>query len=228
MTRSKTLISWWKSSLRTLNLKVAKAGPEALEILGSEAIDLVLLDILMEEMDGFEVLRQIKENPETKSIPVIFLTALSEFKDETRGLKAGSCGLHLQAHQPLVVLARVDAQLTVLRQKKELERTNAILSQENARNERELELARNIQRSFHPQDCPESWISAPGTSTTALYGPSAGDFFDFVKLGPQKMGFFLGDVSGHGIPAALVTSMIKVALPFAHQHPDNPSFSSSN
>jgi sigma-B regulation protein RsbU (phosphoserine phosphatase) len=122
-----------------------------------------------------------------------------------------------------VVLARVDAQLTVLRQKKELERTNAILSQENARNERELELARNIQRSFIPKTAPKLDFCTWDIHYSPLRA-IGGDFFDFVTLGPQKVGFFLGDVSGHGIPAALVTSMIKVALPFAHQHPDNPSF----
>jgi PleD family two-component response regulator len=100
------------------NLKVAKSGPEALEIMNSDSIDLVLLDILMEEMDGFEVLRQIKENPETNPIPVIFLTALSEFKDETKGLKMGAVDFISKPINPLVVLARVDAQLTVLRQKK--------------------------------------------------------------------------------------------------------------
>lgn len=70
-------------------LKFASDGIEALEKVDSFKPDLILLDIMMPEMDGFEVCRRIKENKETQGIPVVFVTALSETKERIKGLEAG-------------------------------------------------------------------------------------------------------------------------------------------
>ncbi|MCC8368587.1 MAG: PleD family two-component system response regulator [Rickettsia endosymbiont of Oxypoda opaca] len=68
----------------------AISGKEALSILEKDKIDVVLLDVMMPEMDGFEVCRQIKANPETTHIPVVMVTALSEVEDRVTGLEAGA------------------------------------------------------------------------------------------------------------------------------------------
>jgi CheY-like chemotaxis protein len=71
------------------NIALALDGTGALEILKSTHIDLILLDIMMPEMDGFEVCKKIKKNPETKDIPVIFLTAKNETEDIVRAFREG-------------------------------------------------------------------------------------------------------------------------------------------
>jgi DNA-binding response OmpR family regulator len=77
--------------LKEKDYKIAMAtdGKSALKILETTSIDLILLDIMMPEMDGFEVCRKLKENPSTKEIPVIFLTARTETEDIVRGFKMG-------------------------------------------------------------------------------------------------------------------------------------------
>ena len=77
--------------LKEKNYKIALAtdGAGALKILETNRIDLILLDIMMPGMDGFEVCKRLKENPETKDIPVIFLTAKSETDDIVRGFQLG-------------------------------------------------------------------------------------------------------------------------------------------
>ena len=82
-------------------VKVAKNGERALQIAESETPpDLVLLDIMMPGMDGYEVCRRLKASPRTRDIPVIFLTAMSETEDEALGLSLGRGRLHHQADQP--------------------------------------------------------------------------------------------------------------------------------
>ena len=66
------------------NISVARSGMEALQVAGKNPVDLVLLDILMPEMDGFETCRHLKENPATRDIPVIFLTALTDVIDKVK------------------------------------------------------------------------------------------------------------------------------------------------
>lgn len=71
-------------------IKAARSGKVALEILAQHPIDLVLLDIVMPEMSGYEVIHQIKQNPKTQHIPVIFLTGKSHPEDEQLGFELGA------------------------------------------------------------------------------------------------------------------------------------------
>jgi len=101
---------------------LAKSGEQALERLGIDAgIDLILLDVLMPDMDGYEVLRRIKQNDATKDIPVIFITALNTIGDEERGLNLGACDYIGKPFSPAIVKARVSNLLRFVRQRKLLE-----------------------------------------------------------------------------------------------------------
>jgi len=81
------------------DIKVALNGNDALKIAFTRPYpDLVLLDIMMPKMDGYEVCKKLKENKDTRDIPVIFVTAMDEMKDETRGFDAGGGGLYHQTH----------------------------------------------------------------------------------------------------------------------------------
>lgn len=93
-------------------VKVANNGAKALRIAqGSPAPDLILLDIMMPEMDGYEVCRRLKADPQTRDIPVIFLTAKSEVADEQLGFDLGAADYITKPISPPIVFARVKAQL---------------------------------------------------------------------------------------------------------------------
>ena len=93
---------------------VANSGQRALSVArGAQAPDIILLDIMMPEMDGYEVLQRLKQDDATRHIPVIFLTAKSEVEDETRGLEMGAVDYITKPISPPIVLARLKAQLLV-------------------------------------------------------------------------------------------------------------------
>ena len=89
------------------NVICAYSGKEALEKIANERPDLVLLDVMMPEMDGFEVCRRIKNNPETEHIPVVMVTALSETTDRVNGLEAGADDFLTKPLDDTALLARV-------------------------------------------------------------------------------------------------------------------------
>jgi putative two-component system response regulator len=124
-------------------LKAATSGIKALTLIHSgELPDLVLLDIMMPEMDGYEVCRRLKENSTTSDIPVIFLTAKTEVIDETTGLEMGAVDYIHKPFNPAIVKARVRNHLLIKDAKDFLKVKNKLL--ENLVAERTRDLA-NIQ-----------------------------------------------------------------------------------
>ncbi len=109
-------------------LLVAYGGVQALEILQAQRPDLILLDVMMPGMDGFQVCEKIKENPERKDIPVIFLTALGEIKDKSRAFDVGGVDFIPKPFHEQEVLLRIHTHLTLYKQRQELEQKKEILS----------------------------------------------------------------------------------------------------
>ncbi len=106
-------------------VKVASSGARALKIAnGDRAPDLILLDIMMPDMDGYEVCRQLKANPKTSGIPIIFLTALTEERDEQLGLELGAVDYITKPIGPAIVLARVQTHLSLKQARDSLEQRN--------------------------------------------------------------------------------------------------------
>jgi putative two-component system response regulator len=121
-------------------LQVANNGSEALEIADSDdRPDLILLDIMMPGMDGYEVIRRLKANDKTKNIPVIFITAKSSEEDETTGFNLGAVDYIIRPVSPPIVLARVKTHLELKNAKEVLEDENVML--EKKVEERTEELA---------------------------------------------------------------------------------------
>jgi two-component system cell cycle response regulator len=85
----------------------ASSGKEALDILSKHAVDVVLLDVMMPEMDGFEICRKIKSNPDTTHIPVVMVTALSEIEDRVKGLESGADEFLTKPTNDTALFARV-------------------------------------------------------------------------------------------------------------------------
>jgi len=107
----------------------AHDGPEALEIIGSRAPDLILLDVMMPKMSGFEVCKRIKNDPRTSDIPVIMVTALNEFGDIKRGIDSGTDDFISKPVNKLELLTRVKTMLKLKHLSDKLERTLAYLSE---------------------------------------------------------------------------------------------------
>jgi phosphoserine phosphatase RsbU/P len=195
-------------------IRVAMDGFKALELAKVEPLpDLILLDVIMPHKDGYDVCGQLKVDPKTREIPVIFLTGKTEVADETRGFEVGAVDYIHKPFSPPIVTARVrthlmlrDAHETVARQ------LVAINS--------ELELAREVQLSILPGEIPQ----LPGLEIVARYLPMstvAGDFYDFIVVDDKHMGILIADVSGHGLSAALIASMLQTALAAQFPHASN-------
>ncbi|MCP4378798.1 MAG: response regulator [bacterium] len=104
-------------------------GVDALEKVASEKPDMILLDIMMPRMSGFEVCRKIKSDPTTRDIPVIMVTALTELTDIERGVESGTDDFITKPVNRLELTTRVKSLLRVRHLKSELDRTLAYLSQ---------------------------------------------------------------------------------------------------
>ena len=116
---------------RGYKLLIAKDGKTALSIARKAFPHLILLDIMMPEIDGYEVCRQLKANPATEEIPIIFLSALTDTKDKVQGLDLGAVDYVTKPFQPDEVIARVNTHLTVYRLKKALDEKNKELQEAN-------------------------------------------------------------------------------------------------
>ncbi len=106
---------------RSYNISFAPNGFEAIELALTNELDLILLDVMMPGIDGFETCRRLKQNPETKDIPVIFMTALSDTSDKVQGFEAGAVDYITKPYEAEEVLARVNTHLKIRTLEKTLE-----------------------------------------------------------------------------------------------------------
>jgi CheY-like chemotaxis protein len=114
----------------TYRIRVATSGAKALELVKADpAPDLILLDVVMPGMDGYEVCTRLKADAATRDIPVIFLTAMTEAEDETRGFSAGAVDYVHKPFSPPVVLARVQTHLNLREAREELAREKHLVDQ---------------------------------------------------------------------------------------------------
>ncbi len=133
---------------RGYHLLIAKNGESALRIVSKACPDLILLDIMMPGIDGFEVCRRMKADAATQEIPVIFLSALVDTKDKVHGLDLGAVDYITKPFQPEEVIARVHTHLTIHRLKKDLALKNEELRDMNENLERKVaERSRQLLKS---------------------------------------------------------------------------------
>ncbi|MGD8470041.1 MAG: SpoIIE family protein phosphatase [Desulfobacteraceae bacterium] len=180
-------------------LLVAKNGETALSIAQKASPDLILLDIMMPDIDGFEVCRRLKDNPDTAGIPVIFLSALTDTKDKVQGLQLGAVDYVSKPFQPDEVIARVNTHLTIHRLKREVEQKKDAL-------EDELKAASDVQCRLLPKKLPKiAGLKLAVHYETSLY--AGGDYYDIAKLADNRWGFLVADAEGHSAPAAVMMAM---------------------
>lgn len=199
---------------RGYRLLVAKDGRTAIDIARRVRPDMVLLDVLMPGMGGFEVCSALKADPATRSAPVIFLSALGEVTDKVTGLSLGAVDYITKPIQPEEVVARVEAHLSRHRLERELRDAYDKL-------DRELEGAAGMQRLILPRTLP----SSDRLRFAACYQTSrhaGGDYYDVIVLPDGRVGVLVLDVSGHGAPAAIVMAMMRTLVHTYPGVPDDP------
>ena len=193
-----------RNTLSPLNINIFEAenGLKGLELLGSKMFDLILLDIIMPEMDGFDFLREFHKRTVTEFIPVILMTGLDDLNSKIKGLNIGADDYLVKPLNEEELIARVFSLLRLKKANSDLYRANQLIK-------RELEAAKKIQQFIIPEDF--SFIEYPKIS--GMYIPIediGGDFFDCYKLDDNRSAFIIADVTGHGIPAALTMTMSKM------------------
>lgn len=184
----------------------ATNGTDGIRIAQQEMPDLILLDIMMPGVNGYEVCENIKSDPRTGQIPVIFITAMNDVQDETKGLNCGAIDYITKPISPPIVKARVKNHLELKRQRDTLEKLTMELRDKNRQLENERTLAHKVLEQILPQK-----FALPGFTTAVIFRPSdqiGGDFFDAWTDGDCTH-FLIGDISGHSTSAALMMAVSK-------------------
>jgi serine phosphatase RsbU (regulator of sigma subunit) len=182
-------------------------GRLALLAAKSDPPDLILLDINMPEMNGYEVCEHLKADEKLKGIPVIFLSALDDQLDKVRAFAVGGVDYLTKPFQMEELHARVETHLKIRHLQIELEEHSRHLELARERLKLDLELARVVQRGFLPGRLPE----VAGYEFYAHYESAfeiGGDYYDFIPLPHQRLAIMLGDVAGKGVAAALLMAKL--------------------
>lgn len=211
----------------------ARSGPEALRhLLQGDEFAVILMDVMMPGMDGFETAELIRERARTRSTPIIFITAASEAHSMAfKGYQTGAVDYLLKPVDPIVLRTKVSVFLELARSREQLkflltEREQAEqqladyaaeLKKKNQQLEEDLRIARELQQALlptgHSRFPPTKAMQAGGSVLVVHhYLPTesvGGDFFAVLPLSDTEEAILIGDVMGHGVRAALVTGMLR-------------------
>jgi serine phosphatase RsbU (regulator of sigma subunit) len=192
---------------RGYKVRPVPSGKLALQAAQRDPPDLILLDINMPDMSGYEVCERLKIDDRLKGIPVIFISALTEQIDKVKAFATGGVDYLTKPFQMEELHARVETHLKLRRLQVELEEYSRHLELARARIKLDLELARGVQRGFLPLRTPE----VPGYEFFAHYESAyeiGGDYYDFILLPHMQVAVLLGDVAGKGVAAALLMAKL--------------------
>jgi len=218
---------------REYKIAMAKNGVKALHFIDKIKPDLILLDIMMPEMNGFEVCRKLKENHDTKEIPIIFISALSDTSDKIKGFEAGGVDYITKPFQKEEVLARVKAHMDLRNAHKKLEIINEELKKINKDMKESIQYAKMIQCSLLPNPekimnyLPESffiWMPKDVVGGDIFFAEFFSDDNDKAHSDsfqcfnnteyPLCNDFIIAliDCTGHGVPGAFMTMIASSGL----------------
>ncbi len=175
----------------------AADGNEALDLARSQRPDLVLLDVMMPEVSGFDACRMLKRDGATAHIPVIFVTCLAADSHKVEGLDLGAVDYITKPFHAQEVVARVRAHLEFKR------RQGSIIDQQAARLG-QIQAAQ-LALLVRPDAIPEARFAVRFLPVLE----AGGDFYDVIDFGGGSAGYFLADVSGHDLGASFITSSLK-------------------
>jgi sigma-B regulation protein RsbU (phosphoserine phosphatase) len=189
------------------NLTTANDGQQALDLLQTRPFDLLLLDVMMQGLNGYEVLERMRADNRLRHIPVIMISALDEIDSVIRCVELGAEDYLAKPFNPTLLRARVGASLEKKRLRDELVR-------HTHRMERELETAREIQLSMVPNEFPAPTPERP-LEIFATLQPArevGGDLYDFFWVSPERLCLVVADVSDKGAGAALFMARAKSVI----------------
>ena len=186
-------------------VSLAENGRRALEMLRAGEFDLVLLDIMMPEMDGYQVLGEMMGDAALKHVPVIMISAVTEMDSVVKCIEIGATDYLPKPFNAVLLKARVVSTL----EKKRLRDKERLYAKSL---ERDLEIGREIQKSFLPEELPR----VPGWEIAARFRPArqvAGDFYDaFALPASGRIGLVVADVCDKGVGAALFMALFRTLL----------------
>jgi sigma-B regulation protein RsbU (phosphoserine phosphatase) len=196
-------------------LSVAIDGERALRAVEKDPPDLILLDIMMPGIDGYEVCRRLRAAEATRELPIMFLSALEDVANKARGFELGGNDYLSKPFEILEVKARVGSLL----------RAKAYADAVREAREREMSVAREIQMGLLPSDIA-STTSGTELDVSAVIEPArqvGGDLFEVLRADDDTLVVVIGDVMGKGIPASLfmaVTMTLLRSLARQHRQPE--------
>ena len=185
-------------------VQAAASGRDALRLLETERVDLILLDVMMPDMDGYAVLQRIRVDSPRLHIPVIMISALDDMEGVVRCIELGAEDYLLKPFDPVLLRARMSACLEKKRLRDEIDR-------HVQRMEHELELARSVQLSMVPTDFPTPSVEFPLGAYATLQPAReiGGDFYDCFWIAPTRLCLVIADVADKGASAALYMARTK-------------------
>lgn len=187
----------------------ANSGEEGIRLARQLVPDALIVDYRMPVMDGFEVTRRIKADPELQNIPVLMLTGSDSAEHVVEGLGAGAEDFVTKGSDIEIVVARLRSLLRIKAYQDQLRRMNSQMT-------RDLQIAKRVQEAL----VPERVFTSPQLEIRSAYIPSevlSGDFYDYF-VQDDVFYIFVADVSGHGLPAAILVSLLKS---YIHSEADN-------
>jgi len=218
---------------RGYSVTLAEDGEQALKLIDAAEFDLVLLDITMPGIDGFEVLSRVRRYQLRSELPVIMVTGLDEHDLIVKALEGGANDYITKPLELSVIVARMRTHLSLKRaydqivaleqnlelRNEQLEQTNDELDKAFRQMKGDMQSAAKVQRALLPNSMPD----IPGVQFTWAVRPCtdlAGDSLNVFQLDDDHVGFYLLDVSGHGVRAALLSvTLSRILTPL----PDQPS-----
>ncbi|MBN1531627.1 MAG: SpoIIE family protein phosphatase, partial [Spirochaetes bacterium] len=192
-------------SLEGYRIVTALNGEEALALLDRQVPDLLLLDVMLPRMSGYEVCAAIRERFSPHDLPVLMLTAKNKPEDIVAGLEVGANDYLAKPVNRMELVARVNGLISM--------KENYRVHNELTVIKRDIQIAHDIQNTILLQEIP----TTEHVRIAMRYRPMTelgGDFYDVQRLGLNGVRILLADVSGHGIPAAFICAMLKVVYSF--------------
>jgi sigma-B regulation protein RsbU (phosphoserine phosphatase) len=201
------------------NLNVAGNGREALETIAKTHVDIIILDLLMPEIDGIQVIKTLRQNPDTQHLPIIVQTALSKPEERTEAWGWGASDVITKPVHRLELLSRVKVQLENSLLLRELENYHT-LAQED------IDQALEVQKSLLPSPQFIAELAERHAITiNSLFVPSrflSGDIWGILDVSPTQLAIWICDFSGKGIRAALHTFRLHTLIREFRHCADDP------